>query len=140
MRRIPGPLLLLIAAACGNPAAVSRHPTFVVARATYSPGDTVVAVLTNGTEQELGCNVCFTSLERRAGTSWVAVAEHVGLPQETGCLADEHILAPGAVEVLRWVIPSGTAAGTYRLWTEVEAPLQSPQQPVYTAAFAIAAP
>ena len=122
-------------AACASP--LDPRPEgvrFTVDRAAYAPGDTVSARLVNGSELDLGYNLCLASLERQEGAGWTVVDEPLWI-----CTSDLKRLPAGESVPYRRALSAGLERGRYRLRTRVEHPLPGGSRAeVRSAAFTVA--
>jgi hypothetical protein len=105
-----------------------------VDRSVASPGGEIRITLTNGSNAQVGYNLCVASLERLMGGEWAAVPES---PAEV-CTMELRTLAPGGTDRFTHTVPSGLGAGTYRFATRVEAPLGGGMVTVRSGRFEIA--
>ncbi len=74
----------------------------------FEPGAPVTLFLENGSNEDLGYNLCFHALERRSGSEWEM--------EEDGriCTTVLNILSPGAVAEYGTTLPEDLAPGEYR--------------------------
>ena len=86
----------------------------------WERGGTIQLRLRNGTERDVGYNLCFRVLERRVGRDWVAVQS---MPQNTFCSAELRVLQPGGEAFDAQAVHSFIAGGIYRFRTNVEWPV-----------------
>jgi hypothetical protein len=77
-------------------------------------GDSIVLTLDNGTANQIGYNLCTTSLERQTAGGWEVV------PSDLVCTMELRTLEPGAEAEYRKALPAGLSAGQYRYRTNVE--------------------
>ena len=91
--------------------------------------DTVRLSLDNGTQSQIGYNLCTSALERRSGSEWVSV------PTDDVCTMELRTLNPGADATFEKKLPAGLPAGDYRYVTRVETPLGTSQTTVATNPF-----
>ena len=121
-------LCALAFAACTSMSSTSSESIHFSAE-RVSPGVYRLA-LDNGTDHQIGYNLCPSVLERRTGSEWTPVSSN------EVCTMQLAILNPGADATLE-KRPGALAAGEYRYVTRVESPLQTPQTTVATAPFTV---
>jgi hypothetical protein len=95
------------------------------------PGS-VTLVLSNESPEEVGYNLCTSSLERSVAGSWQAV------PSDRVCTMELRMLPPGDEARLPLELPADLASGEYRFLTSVEMTRVGDQGPVRSEAFRIA--
>ena len=117
--------LALFLAACA-PVASAPGLHFSAERVS---ADTVRLALDNGTQSQVGYNLCTSALQRRDGSEWAAI--------DTGdvCTMELRTLNPGADATFEKKLPANLQAGEYRYATRVESPLGSAGTTVATNAF-----
>jgi hypothetical protein len=115
----------LLLAAC---APVATAPGVRLHAEAVSPG-TVRLTLDNGTDAQIGYNLCASGLQRRDGSAWT--------PVETGdvCTMELRTLNPGADATFEKQLPASLPSGEYRYVTNVESPLGSAQTGVASNSF-----
>lgn len=77
---------------------------------TFAAGQTVSLVLSNGTDQRVGFNMCFHVVEQLTDGDW----ERVTLDQGRICTLIHHSLDPGGSATYHTSIPSALGPGEYR--------------------------
>jgi hypothetical protein len=92
--------------------AVDVH--FTVRPTTSAAGDSIVLTLHNGTDGQIGYNLCASSLTRRTGDSWMAV------PSDVVCTMELRLLEGGQSANYRTAVPRGLSPGEYRYHTSIE--------------------
>jgi hypothetical protein len=75
--------------------------------------DSITLVLINDSREEVGYNLCPSTLERQVGEAWQAV------PDSRLCTMELRLLAAGRSARYTLGLPAGLAAGTYRYRTSV---------------------
>ena len=91
--------------------------------------DTVRLALDNGTQSQIGYNLCTSALERRSGSDWIPVQT------DDVCTMELRTLNPGADATFEKKLPATLPAGEYRYSTRVESPLGSAGTTVTTNTF-----
>lgn len=101
----------------------------------YRPGDEVEVLLSNGSDQAVGYNICFAflSLEQRREDVWERIPVELGPEPNAACTAQLNGLAPGESAESTAYLPADLAAGTYRLTADIE--VDRVRQPVETNPF-----
>ena len=117
---------VLLLATCA-PATTTPGLSF---RADPVSSNTVRLTLGNGTQSQVGYNLCASGLQRRSGSEWTAVQT------DDVCTMELRTLSPGADATFEKQLPASLPAGEYRYVTNVESPLGSAQAPVATNSFA----
>lgn len=110
--------LCLLLSGCGLLGAEkpAEEPIRLLADAsTYEPGDAVTFTLINGSEYEIGYNLCFSRLERNTSKGW----EEFGRVGEDVCLAVQHNLSPGSEAHYEKSFSDELQDGEYRISTGV---------------------
>ncbi len=105
--------------------------TFQAERSTYRRGDTATIVLRNGTDQQLGYNLCHSSRELRTGDSWKRFS-----PLRI-CTMELRVLAPGAETRHKEPITGEWQAGEYRIVTVVERMRSGDRGEIFTPPFTV---
>lgn len=98
-------------------------------RSTYQIGDTVVSRLVNASDQQVGYNLCISSLEQRSGTEWTRTSI-----EPSTCPAILLALQPGDTAEHRQALQQ-LPSGVYRLRTDVEAPVGKVRTDLVTEPF-----
>lgn len=98
------------------------------------PGDSVTLVLENGSDAEIGYNLCPSSLTRQAGSDWTVV------PSDRMCTMELRMLQPGGTDRFTLQLPDDLKPGTYRFQTIVERTTGGGLETLVTEAFEIQAP
>ena len=137
MRRrfVPSPRVLAalaVLAGCSTFGPGGSGVVFETAAAEYAPGSEVSARLENGSDGDVGYNLCFTNVESKAD-AWGAVGRPDG--ETRFCQAILLGLEPGGVAEAAVPLPADLPAGEYRLVTEVE--LENDQRVEVTAPFEV---
>ena len=91
---------------------------FETAMVEYASGDEVTARLTNDTGDDIGYNLCFTTIEEQEEGTWEAVDTTTW--ESRACPDILYGLEAGGVAETTVALPAGFPAGDYRLATEVE--------------------
>lgn len=87
--------------------------------------------LDNGERNPVGYNLCTSTLERRAGTTWTVVRT------DEVCTMQLATLNPGADATFQKSLPPNVPAGEYRYVTSVESPLGTAQRSVASKPFTL---
>lgn len=95
----------------GDPAA-DVHLT--VQPTTAAAGDSIVLTLHNGTDGQIGYNLCASSLTRRTADGWTVV------PSDVVCTMELRLLEAGRSASYRTTLPRGLSPGEYRYNTSLE--------------------
>lgn len=75
---------------------------------SFVPGGAVTLVLSNGSAEEVGFNLCFHGLERRSGNDW----ESLDISQT--CTTHLNLLSPGQSADYATSLPGNLGSGEYR--------------------------
>ena len=75
---------------------------------TFEPGGEVTLVLENGTQSEVGYNLCFHGIEERSGDEWEL------LEASRVCTTVLHILGAGSTTHYETTLPESLEPGEYR--------------------------
>ena len=129
------PLLLVCAGAgcSGDPLSPERAGiSFRVAGSAFDRGDTIVASLENGSDRELGYNLCLADLEREAASMWERIPRRDGF-----CPLIMLILEPGESARLTQPASDEFPTGVNRFRIEIEWPVHGPRFAVTTDRFHI---
>lgn len=105
MRRLVVVGALVAVAGCAGSA------TLTTDRGSYRPGERIALTLTNHGRQELGYNLCGSSVERKEGGQWVTAAATDGGTCEAVLL----LLHPGARTSAEVRLRDDAPAGEYRI-------------------------
>ncbi|MQA90627.1 MAG: hypothetical protein GEU90_10390 [Gemmatimonas sp.] len=112
------PLAALLFVACGASVqsnGSAEQPTLEVDPAMAAPGDSVTLILRNGTEGEVGYNLCSSGLEQRIDEeTWEPI------PAERFCTMELRMLAAGEEATYSIGLPSELEPGEYRFTTSIE--------------------
>ena len=120
MRRMIGSMLALLFIACSQPTRPTiRQVEFSVRTSEFATGDTLSATLTNRSDMTVVYSFCPVSLEHKIASGWSTVQMQFGRHEGALCAAMAFGLLPGGVAEYRHIVPSGFAAGLYRLRMEV---------------------
>lgn len=117
-------LLMNLLWACAS-ADVPGDPAGLVLRidnGRHAAGDPVTLVLTNGSNEAAGYNLCPSVLSRESSGEWIAV------PSDRVCTMELRSLEPGAEDRMTLELPADLTPGRYRFETTVfgwETDLQS---------------
>ena len=117
---------LLLLAAC-TPVTTTTPGVRLHAEAV-SPS-AVRLTLDNGTQAQIGYNLCASRLQRRDGAEWTPVQT------DEVCTMELRTLNPGADATFEKQLPASLPAGEYRYVTNVESPLGSSQTAVASNTF-----
>lgn len=110
----------------------SNGVALIVTPERAAPGDTITLVLRNDSQDELGYNLCTSSLHRRTGEgAWDPIAS------ERVCTLELRSLSPRQRATLRLDLPQNLAPGTYRFETAVERLELSVRQTVTSEPFTL---
>lgn len=112
----------------GDPAA-DVHLT--VQPATAAAGDSIVLTLHNGTDGQLGYNLCASSLSRRTADGWTAV------PTDVVCTMELRLLEDGQQATYRTTLPRGLSPGEYRYNTAIEAMQTNERHDISSSGFTV---
>jgi hypothetical protein len=96
-------------------------PRFTVEPAIAAPGATVTLVIHNSIANDVGYNLCMSSLEQLQSGRWVSV------PDNRACTRELNIIVPGRQGRYQMRLPAILASGTYRYRTTVELQTNAPQ-------------
>ena len=101
---------------------ISDEVTLRTDSQTYAPGGRPKITLVNGSDSEVGYNLCFAflELERLDGGTWKKVSKSLGPGGNVDCTAELRLLAPGAMATGQPYLPSDLEPGTYRLVHKAE--------------------
>ena len=116
--RIPVSIAALVLLACSSSMQsgdTAADITLTAAPATLAAGDSVTLTLENDTLEQIGFNLCSSSLERQTADSWDAVQTDIV------CTMELRTLDAGARADYRTALPAALAPGRYRYTTSVEA-------------------
>lgn len=80
-----------------------------------TPGDSMTLTLHNGTAEQVGYNLCASSLQRQTAGGWTPV------PSDVVCTMELRTLEPGQDASYRTALPDGLEEGRYRFSTTIEA-------------------
>ena len=140
-------LLLLLLMGCASektPAAGGGTPSdgtvsLAADAGRYAPGDKPTLTLRNGTEGQVGYNLCFAfvHLERREANEWKSVTANLGPGGNVACTSELRLLQQGASATGEVHLPGDLPPGTYRLTHRVE--IESADQTIATDAFEVTA-
>lgn len=106
---------------------------YQVDRREYTPRDTIVTILTNTSENDVGYNLCMAELEQRVGAGWTRVQRN---PEQV-CILPLYTLDPGETASYREPASHVPGPGTYRLRTRIETPVRGPAVYVTTDPFTV---
>lgn len=81
----------------------------------YAPGEAVVLKLENNTERAISHNLCYATLERRAGGDWNDAQHRFG----EVCEDKMHVLEPGESATFTSQLAADLQTGVYRLVARV---------------------
>lgn len=116
--RIPVSTAAIVLLACSS-SMQSADPaadiTLTAAPATLAAGDTVILTLENDALEQIGFNLCASSLERQTADAWEPVQTDVV------CTMELRTLETGAKADYRAALPAVLSPGRYRYTTSVEA-------------------
>lgn len=104
-----------------------------VERAAAERGDEVTITLVNGSEHDVGYNLCPAVLDRRDDEAWV---EDPNRPAEV-CTMELRVLGPGESAAYRHTVPTALDPGEYRFRVGVEAPLGGDRVVLTTTGFQV---
>ena len=105
-------------------------------RAAYTSADSIVTVLRNDSDRNVGYNLCVAVVEKRVGGGWVRVER----TPEHPCILPLYVLRPGESATYREAASRFPGDGTYRLRTRIETPISGRALDVTTGPFAVRAP
>jgi hypothetical protein len=108
-------LALVVLTACA-PRQATDLPQDVVLRAQPTPataGGSLTLVLENGSGEQVGYNLCASSLDRRVAEEWQPV------PSDRVCTMELRILEPGGEADFTLDLPTDLPTGEYRATTDV---------------------
>lgn len=132
MKRLMSAAMVLLCACTsmqsGSPAA---DVTLTVTPETASAGDSISLTLANPATEQIGYNLCASSLERQSADSWNAV------PTDIVCTMELRTLDPGAQADYRTALPATLAPGRYRYTTTVELMQTGSRHAVTSNAFTV---
>ena len=128
---VPVLLLALTLAACSNGVEVrsnlpliesSGDVSFTTTTTSYQGGAIVEVRLVNGSDSEVGYNICFAflSLERYEGGGWSDTKKNLGPDEMTACTNELRIMQNGGSDIGKAYLPRDLAPGTYRLVHDAE--------------------
>ena len=100
-------VLLLAGCATSSQSGTAERDVRLGVEAAGAPG-AITLVLQNRSRDEVGYNLCPSSLERRSGTDWTPV------PTARVCTMELRILPPGSDARYVFELPQGITAGSYR--------------------------
>jgi hypothetical protein len=80
-----------------------------------APGDSVTLTLENGSEEQIGYNLCASGLQRQTAAAWQAV------PSDIVCTMELRTLDAGGQTTWRTALPATLESGRYRYTTNIEA-------------------
>lgn len=106
-------------AVAGDPSRGVGEPEGLLStdRPAYAAGDIATLRLHNIYGDDIGYNLCFSTLERREGDSWVRSE----VQDERACTAELRLLPPGESATFdAAIIPAALPPGEYRFRTRVE--------------------
>lgn len=112
----------------GNPAA---DVSLTVSPATAAPGDSSTLTLDNHGTEQIGYNLCASSLERQTADAWVLVDTDII------CTMELRTLDAGEQARFRTALPMGLPAGRYRYTTSIEAMRTGGRYAISSSAFTI---
>lgn len=132
--RIPASIAALVLSACSS-SMQSADPAaeiiFTAAPATVAAGDTITLTLENDALEQIGFNLCASSLERQTADSWEAVQT------DLVCTMELRTLDTGAQANYRAALPTALAPGRYRYTTSVEAMQAGSRHAVSSTVFTV---
>jgi hypothetical protein len=134
MLRSCSTLLALVAWVGCAPMQPAAAPAGIQLRAEpgeLSPGDSLVLVLENGTDEALGYNLCTSGLEQRSGDAWRPVA------LDRVCTMELRMLEPNQQARFADPLPADLAPGEYRAVTGVERMASGGRQDVASEPFRV---
>jgi hypothetical protein len=102
-------------------------------RQAYAAADPVRLTLRNEAGEQLGINLCLSTLEVRQGTQWVRAPQQ----SEDICTSILRILEPGESDSETVQLPPALPPGEYRFSTEVERIGTGQRRPHGTNAFRV---
>lgn len=105
--------------------------SLTVAPAPATAGDSITLTLDNGTDGQVGYNLCASSLERQSASGWEVV------PSDVACTMELRTLEAGSEVEYRTLLPAGLAEGQYRYRTNVEITSTSAYRSVTSNAFRV---
>lgn len=122
-------LLLLILAGCDStdpldPGVGPEGIALTVTDTLYQTGDTIEAILTNESEEDLSYNLCLFGMQRRAGNRWERVVKH----PDVACPLIARGLSPGQSDTLEVPVRADMEPGVYRFRDEIEFPRENGQR------------
>ncbi|HEX2167968.1 MAG TPA: hypothetical protein VHG09_12110 [Longimicrobiales bacterium] len=86
-----------------------------VAPENATPGDSMTLTLRNETTEQIGYNLCTSSLQRQTAGGWATV------PSDVVCTMELRTLEPDQEASYRTALPDDLASGQYRYTTSAEA-------------------
>lgn len=154
MRFLPLAILILVLAACQTTPApdearpdaerapaepappilpTQEEPVLSTGRQTYSREDEVRLILQNHTREEIGYNLCVSSLERRVNEEW----QPVEVQLREACPMILRLLPPGQSDYYMFQLDPGLEEGVYRFRTELETMGTGERQAYFSNPFTI---
>lgn len=106
---------LVVLAACSTMQSGSSGDDvmFTVEPTTVAAGDSILLGLDNGTAEQIGYNLCASSLERQTQEGWAL------LTTEVVCTMELRLLEPGQAGSYPMWLPAGLTPGEYRYRTTI---------------------
>lgn len=95
----------------GQPPEPSGQVSLTAAPASVEPGATMTLTLRNGTREQLGYNLCTSTLQTGAGRP---------MPTDRVCTMELRTLDPGRSANYSYGLPGNLGSGSYRFSTRVE--------------------
>lgn len=130
--KIAALLITLVVTACATHPVAETSPDV---RFGFEPVSPAVLRLTldNGSTNQIGYNLCASTLQRREGSGWVDV------PTGEICTMEIRPLQPGTDATFEKRLPAPLEAGEYRYVTSIEDPAGTPASRIATREFLITA-
>lgn len=97
------------------------------------PGDSATLILENGSDAEIGYNLCPSALMRQAGAEWAPV------PSDRMCTMELRLLQPAGTDRFTVRLPDDLEPGNYRFETPVNRTPDAAPEPVVTPPFEVGA-
>ena len=112
----------------GDPAA-DVHLT--VQPTPSAAGDSIVLTLHNGTDGQIGYNLCASSLSRRTADGWTAV------PSDVVCTMELRLLEGGQSASYGTTLPRALSPGEYRYNTSIEVMQTNERHAISSSGFTV---
>lgn len=117
---------------CSTPAPARETPfDLTVSPPSPEPGGEVTLTLVNNTVQQIGYNLCTSTLERETGSGWEPV------PSDRVCTMELRTLGPGMTDSFTLTLPPALPDGVYRFQANVENLAEGTRRDVATAVFLV---